>query len=146
MKFSNLSASQKPSMAARTQCWCACSGSKKRCGQKFMQFNEVQGLQCLEQLGGQGLPVSHMAAGTEPGASKDPSREAESWVVVVLVEVAVTARCGSDPGKSCLLQLRDEPVSQWNKPIKCASLAIWPMRLPICSYLYAGKASLTPFP
>ena len=119
-----------------------------------MQFNEVQGLQCLEQLGGQGLPVSHMdprggcalAAGTEPGASKDASREAESWVVVVLVEVAVTARCGSDPGKSCLLQLRDEPVSQWNKPIKCASLAIWPMRLPICSYLYAGKASLTPFP
>jgi len=71
-----------------------------------------------------------LGAGTEPGAINDASREAESWVVVLLVEVAITARCGSD--------VRDEPVSQWNKPINCASLAIWPMRLQICSYLYAG--------
>ena len=47
-----------------------------------------------------GSPVSHtdprgacaLAAGTEPGATKDASSEAESWVVVVLVWVGVTAR------------------------------------------------------
>ena len=44
--------------------WCDRRGSMNtalvwvvRCGQKFVPFNEVQGLQCLEQLGGEGSPV-----------------------------------------------------------------------------------------
>ena len=49
-----------------------------------MHFNEVQGPQCLEQLGEQGLPcVTHRpprglrtGVDTEPGASNDASRDA----------------------------------------------------------------------
>ena len=71
-------------MAAQTWCWCACSGPKKRYVQIFMHFNEVQGPQCLEQLGKQGLacvthgPLRGLQTGvdTEPGASNNTSREA----------------------------------------------------------------------
>ena len=58
-------------VAAQTQSWCASGGLKKRCGQKFVHFNEDQGPQCLEQLGGQGLPcVTH----GPPGALSAGSR------------------------------------------------------------------------
>ena len=99
----------------------------------------------MEQLGEQGYLVSHtdpreactLAANTEPGASNDASREAKSWVDVILMWVGVTARCASDPGKSCLLQLMGEPVSQRNKPIKLCkpghlAYALANMLLPLC--------------
>ena len=77
-----------------------------------------------------------LAANTEPGASNDASREAKSWVVVVPSRVGVTARCASEPGKSCLLQLMGKPVSQRYKPVK--------MCLP--SGLYACQHAPTPMP
>ena len=66
-----------------------------------------------------GSPVSHtdpgeayaLGAGTEPGANNMIPAEKPSpgwWLY--------WWRCASNPGKSCLLQLSDEPVSSGTNP------------------------------